>query len=141
MSNKPKQTKTGQQVHLRQEQHVWNYPVPPPQFWEKFKEIDPRIGDQFLEQWKFEAEHRRAMEAQQLAQRDKELAIQDHDVKSAHRYDLLSMLFSYSLILILFGATIFFAAKGMSIEAIGGILGTLALFLYKKKSDTPKEKS
>jgi hypothetical protein len=96
MSSKSKQknkpsTVMGQPHSVVHQQVHWNYPIPPPEHFEKLKQIDPRITDQFLDEWKKEAEHRRICEAEVLRQRDQEIRTQEMDVKAANFYDILKV--------------------------------------------------
>lgn len=136
MSGKSKNRSQHQVMQQRTtsvEQHVWNYPAPPPHILEQYRQSDPRFADQFLSEWKSEADHRRAMESESLAQRALEVKSKDNDIRSAHRFDMASLVLSFILILVLLAATIWFAFQGQPIQAIGGLVGTLALFYYKKQ--------
>lgn len=123
MSNKP----THKTTATLQQTVKWNYPVPPPEIFEKYKLLSPEIADQFVRQWEQEAEHRRDMER-------KTLALQNTDMKFSHLYDFLSLILSFAIILSLTGGAIYFALNKQSLEAIAAFIGALALF-WKRKTD------
>lgn len=86
----------------------------------------------FVDQWRLESEHRRQNEVKLIAQKDKELEIQAADVRSSHRYDLVSLILSFVLIAIFAVGGVFLVTIGQSLGAIASFVAALAFFWKRK---------
>jgi uncharacterized membrane protein len=131
MANKNRHVVTQTSV----QQVSWNFPVPPPDLLEKYRSTDPRIAEQFLDEWKSEAEHRRRCETEVLAIKQLELKLQEAEGKRDHRLDLLSLSFSFLIILSLVGVSLYLVINGTPLAAIPPFLVALGLFFFKRKKE------
>jgi hypothetical protein len=112
---------------------VWNYPVPPPEVFEKYSDDIRKV---FLDEWQKQAAHRRETESVLTKSKAKDVDAAVYSIKSERRYNMLGLLFSFLLTAGFGGSAIYLLIIGKPIDSLGAFLATLCWFWILK----PKNK-
>lgn len=116
----------------------WEGPLPHPQDLGKYEDLYPGATKIIIDQWQSESQHRRASEERLIRQREKEIETKDYDVRSAHRYDIWSLLLSFTIVGGFMGGAVVLVLAGHPIEALVSLVSALGLFWKSPKKPAKK---
>lgn len=127
-----------QSVVTQVSQQSWVSPLPPPDVLEAYRGVDPKFLDTVVDQIKAEAEHRRSQDREILAQRAREIEIQNAIVTANSNETFRNQIFGFLLCLIVIGMSGYLAILGQSLAACASFAAAIAWLFWGKRSKDEK---
>lgn len=111
----------------------WNYPIPPPDDFQKFP---PEIQKAFLTEWEKEGDHRRNRELKEMDLMDLDLKNKSKDITLTKLLGFASLFCSWSIVFGLGLSGIYLLILGRDIQSLIVFVGALTSFwIFRNKKN------